>query len=53
MNQLDEFESKNERLEEELAELKDEIQRLKNEKGSGGNKDKSPVEDPYLKEELH
>ena len=55
MNQLEEYELKNERLEEELAELKDEIKQLKNGKESlaseGG--DKSLSDDPYLKEELH
>ena len=55
MNQLEEYELKNERLEEELAELKDEIKQLKNGKESlaSGGGDKSLSDDPYLKEELH
>ena len=53
---MEEMEEKNESLQDQVAELKDEIERLKNQKGGSGAANESvskPAEDAFLKDEIH
>lgn len=54
---MEELEEKNESLQDQVAELKDEIEKLQSGKSGGAGAANESVsktaEDPYLKEELH